>query len=242
MSKKNTAIIDPDTGEQLVENRSRVWSCIIYPGDSAPDNWQKILEEFRCPVAVSPLHTEEELKDGSMEKNHRHVIFNFGGVKSYKQVKLLTDALHGTVPQPVIDIRSYTRYLIHLDQTDKKQYERSDIITFGDYDLETCLLPSKGYMIKLTMAMTNYIVENRVTEFYEFAQICMEQNQAWYDILLNEKTSYFDKLIRSLRNKIQSGIDANYKEQMIKLADERNKLEKDRLTKHVSQCGSTADE
>lgn len=200
--------VDPETGMELNENnRNRVWACIIYPGDSAPEHWQEILDGFHAPIAVSPLHTGEmSTKKGSEdelveEKPHRHVIFNFEGKKSFSQMVEMTKCLNGTFPIPVSDLRAMTRYLIHLDQPNKKQYDRSDIITFGGYDIETTLMPSKAYDLELTKVICNWIEEHDINEFQELCLFTMNTEPCWFDLIANRSTNFFVNYLRSRRNR-----------------------------------------
>lgn len=39
--------------------RTSKWSFIVYP-DSAPENWEKVLENTCIPCAISPIHQPDE--------------------------------------------------------------------------------------------------------------------------------------------------------------------------------------
>ena len=59
--------------------KSRNWATIVYE-ESAPDDWQEILDDFHVP-GYRIEHTE----DGN--KPHWHVMLTFDGVNSFEQMK-----------------------------------------------------------------------------------------------------------------------------------------------------------
>lgn len=204
---KHQTMISPDTGEILVDEqtKARQWTFLIYPGDSAPDDWQIIIDQKLVPYCIGPLHQGEvSEKTGEVEKDHRHVELLFNCTKSYNQIyRFVKGELHGSVPMPIQDLNLQTRYFLHLDHPQKTQYERTEMIYGNLFDLDACLAPPKQYRNKLMMAMIKYIQESGVTELIDFMDFCMEREPAWFDLLVNSKTNLFDKAIRSNRGKIE---------------------------------------
>ena len=39
--------------------KGRYWAGLIYPGDSAPDNWQELMQLSGLQILVSPLHDQD---------------------------------------------------------------------------------------------------------------------------------------------------------------------------------------
>ena len=117
------------------DNRYTCWSVVLYP-DSAKENWLSILDSLMIPIAVSPLHDKDFNADLSPKKPHYHILFDFGRVKkSWDQVKAYSDMIgavlapmyaDGRCESAVAVKRSYCRYLCHLDNPDKTQYNISD--------------------------------------------------------------------------------------------------------------------
>src|SRR5699024_4399385 len=101
--------------------RTRNWSIIVYP-ESAPENWIDILQKEYVKMVVSPLHDKDVNPDDTLKKAHYHVLFMFDGVKSYNQVKSIADSVNAPIPQIVGSAKGLTRYMLHIDNTDKAQY------------------------------------------------------------------------------------------------------------------------
>ena len=77
----------------MSENRKRNWVFVLYP-ESAPENWREQLRDMLVPGFISPLHDKDVNADGTPKKPHWHVILTFKGLKSYEQVKAITDKLN----------------------------------------------------------------------------------------------------------------------------------------------------
>ena len=110
----------------MAESRKRNWVFVLYP-ESAPKNWREQLRDMLVPGFISPLHDKDVNADGTPKKPHWHVILTFKGLKSYEQVKAITDKLNAPAPQVCKDTRAYARYLCHLDNPEKAQYEPAQV-------------------------------------------------------------------------------------------------------------------
>ena len=108
-------------------NRHRSWTCVVYPGESLPENWKAILGDLMIPWAISPLHDEDVNADGEKKKAHRHLLLSFNTVKSYAQIEEITKRLGAPTPQPCRDTRGMVRYFLHMDNPEKAQYKRENI-------------------------------------------------------------------------------------------------------------------
>ena len=94
--------------------KKRNWAFLVYP-ESAPVDWQEILQKTGLQCAISPLHDMDLDPTGEPKKAHYHVIACYSGPTSYNVVKSLTDALQCPIPQPLEQVRGYYRLsLIHI--------------------------------------------------------------------------------------------------------------------------------
>ena len=116
-------------------SRTRNWATIIYQ-ESAKENFEEIIDSWHIKAVLSPLHKDDKNKDGAQKKAHWHLTLIFGSVKSRSQVKRLTDEINGVGQEPINDLRGQIRYLCHLDNPEKAQYQESEIKTFGGADYE----------------------------------------------------------------------------------------------------------
>lgn len=116
--------------------KSRFWSFILYP-ESCKNDWKDYLIEHGCVFAVSPLHDNDYTPEGEKKKDHWHILLQFDGPTTYNNVKdNICDKVGGTIPKKVISMRGYYRYLTHLDNPEKAQYDPAGIECYGGFNCE----------------------------------------------------------------------------------------------------------
>lgn len=179
--------------------RARVWAFIMYP-ESVPENWRSVLSDSHIPAAAI-LHDRDVTADGELKKPHYHVMLFYRSVKSYAQVRALTDSLNATSPEQVGDTRGYVRYLCHADDPDKAQYSISEIIRFGGVDLRKWLKPTIEERYDLISEMIAFCNDNNVTEFAELMTYAsLERHDDWFPLLCDNSAYVMRSHIASLRH------------------------------------------
>lgn len=152
--------------------KERNWTFIIYP-DSLPENWKEYLTETGLKIAISPLHDKDINPDGTVKKEHYHVLLIFDGPTTYNRVDKITKEINGTIPKRVISPQGMIRYFTHKDNPEKAQYDEREIITFGGLDIKD--------IDSLTESMIDEIIK------------------AIIDIIKYKKIRYYSKLIDYLK-------------------------------------------
>lgn len=181
----------------MADDRSRVWTFIMYP-DSMPNDWQKLISEFRIPAAVSPLHDADLNGDMSEKKPHHHVILSFEGKKSYEQIYALTRRFHGTIPKRVESPQGLIRYFTHIDNPEKAQYSKEDIITFGGLDIEKYFKPTASHVSEIINEMIQFIYDNDLTEWAELQKYALDSPEWSYVLNMYHCNSLY-RLLNSRR-------------------------------------------
>lgn len=102
------------------QEKARYAVFIVYP-ESAPDNWRELLKNSHGAFAVSPLHEPDE----ECKKPHYHVVYKHGNTVALSGMK---KAIPDEVPanghvELCLHPRNYQRYLVHLDDPDKQQWQ-----------------------------------------------------------------------------------------------------------------------
>lgn len=183
--------------------RFRNWSFIVYP-ESAPENWLQKLEELCIPCLVSPLHDKDVNADGEKKKPHYHILLMFEGKKSFEQIKLITDEFNSPIPVNCQSIKGMARYLTHMDNPEKAQYSRNDIISFGGVNLSEILKPSSADRYSMIRDMINFINENQIYEYEDILNYSMEfKFDSWFPLLCDNCTYIIDAVIKSKRNRFK---------------------------------------
>lgn len=154
--------------------KGRVWTFVVYLDDISIDTVKKLLNDYKVPCAISPLHSADE----DVTLSHYHILMYFPGNKTaqslYEELGTLRKKGNYLMFQKVSSISAMCRYLIHKDNPDKEQFS-------GDYKkLITCL---NGFNIQKYFS-------NDTDELIELSELI--------DYCLENKPD-FEKLVRYVR-------------------------------------------
>lgn len=186
--------------------KKRNWVFIVYP-ESAPADWRDILAQTGLQCAVSPLHDRDTNEDGTPKKAHWHVIAVYPGPTSYNVVTKLTSTLNAPIPKPIESIRGMFRYLTHIDNPEKFQYDKYDITTINGFNIGDFVELTKTELSALMKNIQRFIRENGI---YEYADLCdilldCDDMQDEYDVAISH-TFFFDRYITSRRNRLKAPV------------------------------------
>jgi hypothetical protein len=185
------------------ETRTRNWTLVLYP-ESAPENWREILDDMHIEWIESPLHDKDINANGEPKKPHWHILLMFGGVKTYEQVKEITDKLNSPIPERCHNAKAMVRYMAHLDNPDKAQYSISDIKAHGGVDLAEMLRPSSSERYSLIREMMFFIKENEIMEFQDLIDYAMlNRFDDWFPLLCDNSSYVIGQYIKSQRHRNQ---------------------------------------
>jgi len=186
------------------ESKYRYFAFIVYP-ESAPTDWWEKLRASHGAFARSPLHEP----DGDCSKPHYHVIYKHSNtvvLDAAKRVIPAGIAANGWV-EPVPHPRGYQRYLVHLDDPEKQQWEgdpRELIETCNAFPLDLSRELSKAELQTIRADVIRIIRENGVTEYSDLLDGLLDSGM-WdhFDYAFNH-TIAFGKYVDSYRNKLAS--------------------------------------
>lgn len=182
---------------KATETRTRNFATVVYP-ESAPSNWYDILDAERIPTLVSPLHDRDtnQTAEKELKKAHYHVIVMFSSVKTKAQAKAVFDKIGGVGCEAVQSIRGYARYLCHLDNPEKAQYDQSDVraLNGADYYGNIEIATDKYKAIK---EMLSWCRANDVFSFAELFEYAMDERQDWFRVLCDSSTMVVKEYLKS---------------------------------------------
>lgn len=161
--------------------RTRNYASVVYP-ESAPEDWKGILADQLIPALISPLHDKDLDDVGELKKSHYHVMLLFTGMKTRDQAAAVFKQIGGVGCEKINCARSYARYLIHLDQPEKAQYSRKDVVALCGADYESLVsLPEDRY--KLISEIVSYCSKNDVISYSDLMEYCRSENWPWFRVL-----------------------------------------------------------
>ncbi|MGN0539435.1 MAG: replication protein [Candidatus Fimenecus sp.] len=185
MSEKNTS----------GRGRTRNFATVIYL-DSAPENWYDILVELKVPAFVSPYHDKDKNPTGEDKKPHFHVMLMFEGVKTKEQAEEMFNKIGGVGCEIVNSLRGYARYLCHLDNPEKTQYNTEEVRSLCGADYISCI----GLAIDKYTAireLMDFVANNCIYSYAELLEYCATHRQDWFSCLCDNGTYVLKEYIKS---------------------------------------------
>lgn len=212
----NSNKVQKKADAKRVGRRTRNWTFIVYPED-VPENWRELLDEARFRWIESPVHDRDINADGQPKKTHVHCMAMFDAVKRQEQVVDILQSVFGVsesgttvgvaAPQRVTDRGALVRYMAHLDNPEKAQYEVADIVGHNGADPAELLRFSATETRLMIVAMEEFIDDNGITELADFSAAIRYDNPEWHTILATKMTTYFNAYIRSRQHKASESVE-----------------------------------
>lgn len=178
------------------KSKIRNFALILYP-ESCEIEWKSKISEFGIPYYW--IYHNKDTK-----KPHYHVLFcapNAISERTAKRVAINLGAAND-VWQSVVSKIGYLRYLVHRDNPEKHQYDIVEVHTGcgASYDESAILSDSetKDNIYNTMRDMIDYIDNNDVMLYCDFARYCLSLKRSWFDILISPQGRVIDRYIKSL--------------------------------------------
>ena len=122
-------------------NKSKYFCCVLYPDCVSydTDNVIKALSAEHLTFALSPIHDKDLDDDGNIKKSHYHLLLAYSSATTLNNIRGWFNAC-GMPESDLHAVRvcasgvGYYRYLTHMDNPEKAQYDVNDIRVFNDSD------------------------------------------------------------------------------------------------------------
>lgn len=175
--------------------RTRNFATVVYP-DSAPEGWQDILSQQFIPAFISPLHDKDVNPTGEPKKPHYHVLIMYEGPKTREQASEVFKLIGGVGCEAVQSIRGYARYLCHMDNPEKVQYDQGDVRSLcgADYAGTIGLVTDK---YKAISEMIDFCQEYTIYSYSQLLEYCRKERFDWFRVLCDNGTVVMKEYLKS---------------------------------------------
>lgn len=194
----------------MAAKRNTYYATIVYP-ESAPLDWIDILEEQHIQALISPIHDKDIDKEGNPKKPHYHVALIFESLKSPQQAQEIFEKIGGVGTIPIHSLGAYSRYLCHLDNSEKAQYSKEDIREISGADYKECCRQN-GEKEKEEEAnlieLTQIILDKKIIYFHEVADLIIKEHSDLFSVL-KTNSYYIHSVVMSLA--MQEKQERNFK-------------------------------
>lgn len=182
--------------EKQITKRYRNFATVVYP-ESAPADWQDKLSDMIIPAFISPLHDQDRNDaDDEPKKAHYHVVLAYDAPKTVEQAQAVFDQIGGVGLVIVQSIRGMARYLCHLDNPEKHQYDTDKVRALSGADYPgTIGLSTDKY--KAIGEMIMYCEENSIVSYSELLKYCMTERYDWFRVLCDNGTVVIKEYLKS---------------------------------------------
>lgn len=152
------------------KEKYRYFVFIVYE-ESAPKDWRERLKKSHGCYAISPLHQP----DDECSKPHYHVIYMHSNTVSLNGAKraIPEDVPANGYVEPCPHPRNYQRYLVHMDDPEKQQWDgnpRELIVTFNGFPLDLSREYSKEERYQQRMDVMAIIRDNEICEYADLLE------------------------------------------------------------------------
>ncbi len=194
-----------------MNTKKRNWAFILYP-ESAPANWQEILQQTGLLIAISPLHDKDLDPNNELKKAHFHIILCYSGPTSFNVVKKITDNLNSPIPIPLEAVRGYYRYFTHQDNPDKYQYNESEIINLNGFNIRDFVDLTYSEINSIKKELQKIIRQNNIFEYSDLLDFLLDNDFDNFWEVASSNTYFFNTYITSFRNKFKQETETKYRD------------------------------
>lgn len=171
----------------MAEKRYRDYATVVYPdSENTPDNWLQILKDLHVPALISPFHDSDISENGEPKKPHYHVMLLFESCKTPAQAIEIFDKIGGVGLEYIKTRRGYARYLCHLDNPEKHQYCKDDVISLGGVDYLECISIVSDKYATLD-AVICFIKDNHIENIVDIYQYAKDNNAMDWVRIIQDK-------------------------------------------------------
>lgn len=208
------------------QGRDRQFWFIVYPPGpvyngkpmetgvetQTPEDWIDRLRMCHVPMFISPLHDKDKVADTEDKKPHHHVMVMFDGKKSQAQLQTILDSVGGVIyrnkqgdPIEIQNKVSAARYLCHMDDPQKYQYDRNDVICIGGADYDAIIQRSADYE-RTIEEMIDFVENHDVISLRQLTYYAKLHNRKWYSALTRNSCYFMKEYIWSRLQDMKAGI------------------------------------
>lgn len=169
------------------------WECVVWE-ESLPNI--KMISDFGVRGFLSPLHN----LDGGQP--HYHWIMIFNRQVSYESLMnmLMEEGFENCINtvKYIKDLPTRVRYLIHLDNPEKAQYDSSQVRCYGGVSFESYINEASDKFDDDT-SLFDVIKKYNCTSFAQLVRYCSVVNRSQYKSVVG-RCGFWSAYMRSLSN------------------------------------------
>ena len=163
------------------KTKKKEYAFLLYP-DSAIFDWIEIVKQLQQPF-FTILHDKDINPDGTPKKPHYHVMVMFDNPRTEGTIKRVNLMCGGNGHfEELLSRRGYARYLCHMDNPEKYQYDPESVMSFfgANYLKETMSETARRVRDdEIFCDIINFCRENRIIAYCHLVDYCIRSKKDW---------------------------------------------------------------
>lgn len=174
-----------------MSDRYRTIAFLFYPETAPVEFLLDRIKESHVPAFVSPLHQPDEKE----KKEHYHVLLMFDtqmSVKYLHDLVLFLGGANGYFVHP--PKRQYARYLLHLDDPDKEQFQDT-VISLNGADYTPYFFSNEDIESGVKICnILHFIRDNNITNFRQLVEALTDFESIYF---VSRNVIFFNTYLKS---------------------------------------------
>lgn len=214
--------------EKIEKNQKVTSMAMELYDDSCSPCWRQVLQAMHTPAFAIYHNHDIKIATGELKKPHWHVLIMFGRqiIKTYaSRVADELGAANGyweSVPYK----HGYARYMCHMDNPEKYQYNPNDVICFGGADyIEFTINNAEKSKIKndILIEIIQMVRQNEIKSYAMVINFAIDNgNMEWLNVL-RQNGAFIAEYIKSAEWANTYDPQYKYYENLRKLKEEKQK-------------------
>lgn len=183
----------------------RIWWGYLYE-NTAPDNFLDLMRESGME-GLAMKHDQDVTAAGEVKEPHWHVVVRFAHAVLAKDAKEVLTSF-GCKEESVQYRDSWSavaRYLCHMDDPNKAQYNPADVVEFGGADYLTAIKRTAD-KYRVISEMCDWAKANQCYSFNRLVDYAREENLEWFMALSDNSAIFMREYLKSYRYDLLQGL------------------------------------
>lgn len=180
-------------------SKKREFAFVLYE-ESASKDWEQILSQLHQRVFWI-LHDKDVSSNGTPKKPHYHIMILFDNPRSPNTIQSLCSKCGGNGHlEELVSRRGYARYLCHMDDPDKHQYDTTEVHSLcgANYMLEIMSKAElKGNKLSMIAEIIQFCDDNVVFFYSDLIRYCIAHRSDWLEMLVSYNGHIIKDYIKS---------------------------------------------
>lgn len=176
---------------------------------------------------IAPENVDRVPKVGDPKKSHIHLMLRSKGARTGKWWSSVFEEFGLTIRENswavVGNVDSTIRYMAHLDNHEKAQYDALDVLGFGGIDLSPLVTTTGSEKLRILVDLQEYVLANGIKTYRSLVNYAFGTHNVDYIACVTGRASYWTGYFNSWRTEEQD-------------AAARKKAEEMRAAKHAESA------